>query len=459
MHAGLRITIAGTAFIALLTGFSDAGGAWNTTEADVTSVDLSQAIRLARDQNLDLERAANQMRLGEAVVERERAAFLPDLRLSMGPSMRFHRLSEDHAAAGLSGRTTTFNTALSSSLNLFSGFAQTAALAQARMQSEAYRSHYAWSVQTTAYLIATHFFQLELLRELEQVYMENLDAQRTQLERIQALYEAGSRSRSDRLQQETEIASAEQALIALRRDLELRELRLKQLLRLDPERSVAFQPLPRTFVEDLTAMALEESATLTRQALALRPDVDAVDHRLNAAGEAIRVARSGHYPTISLSASVDSGYRSTASSGFSAQLADENPSSTVGVALTVPIFDRRRTRTNVAQAEIGLHNERLNAAALVQQVGFAIEEALLDIRTAEAQHRSARAQLDTAEEALAAMEARYEVGASTLFEVIQSRARRTEAAARLAEAHYRLLGNKLALAYETGTIPTLLESV
>jgi outer membrane protein len=420
---------------------------------EARGLDLYAALRIAGERNMNLGRAANQVELGEIGVERAIGNFLPDLRLSAAPSVRF----QSPLPGGNGDTATTLNAGISSSVILFNGYANTAGLREARGDALARRARFGWTFQTTAYLVANGFLELALLREIERVESENLEAHRRQLLRIEALHAAGNRARVDVLHQTAEIAVSEQRLLAVERDVELSRLRLRHHLRLAPDEPVVFAPLPESFTQALGEMELSNSAVLVERALASRDDVAAVERQIEAAGDSIRVARSGYYPSIALNAQADTGYRSVIpGTNFISQVSEENVSATLSVTASMPLFDRSRTRTQVAQAQVNLRNQELSRDAIRQDVSFAIEESALQVRTALAQSAAAEAQAAAANEALSATQARYAVGASTLLEVLQARALQTNAAARLAESTYRVLSSKLALAYESGAISELL---
>ena len=70
--------------------------------------------------------------------------------------------------------------------------------------------------------------------ELIAVERENIAAQRQQLERIQAYWEQGTRSRAaDVLQQQATLAAAELRLLNAEQRRQLAELRLKETLQID----------------------------------------------------------------------------------------------------------------------------------------------------------------------------------------------------------------------------------
>lgn len=421
------------------------------------TISFDEALRLALERNLGLRQSGNDVELSAATLAQERAAFLPDLNLSVGPSVRFGR-SFDQTTAGLTEeRSEALSVSASSSINLFNGFADVASARSARRGLAASENSFERTRHSVLYQTAAQYFQVFLNQELIEVERENLAAQRQQLETIQANHEAGNRPRADVLQQEASIAQTEQQLIAAEREYALSRLELKQTLHLSPTADVAFEPPPDDLTDD--GDAAYDAAALVHTALADREDLRAQRLRIEAAEQEIRVARAGYYPSVWLNANTGTSYSSqNAQFGFDDQLTDLNPNGSVGLSVSIPVFDRLQTRASVTRAEVSADNERLQLELLEQDVAFEVEQALLDYRAAQASLSAAERQLEAAEEALRAAEARYEVGAATLLEVTEARSVYVEAATGRAEARYNVYVSHLAIAFYAGDVEQALAS-
>lgn len=421
-------------------------------------LDLAAAVRLALSRNLDLARSANQEQSAAARVEARRGAFLPDLDLQAGPSLRYGR-AFDTATGRLEDQDTrALSLSLGSSVTLFDGHRNRASLAEARLDLEAAHRQRRHAEGSVALGAASQFLTVFLERELAAAEASNLESARRQLEWIAAAEQAGNRPRSDVLQQRAEIAAAEQALLAAERAAEVALLRLGETLALDPAAQLELLAPEPAWLDP--APAERDTATLLARALAQRHDLAALRARIAAAEQALRVAKSGKSFTAALQASLATSYSSqNEATGFEDQLVDSNPNGSLGMSLRLPLLDRRQTATEVAQAEIALDDARLDLADLEQQVALGLKQALLDERTRFAQLAAAEAQLAAATEALAAAEARYEVGASTLLEVIEARDRRLQATSARLEARYQLALGRLAIAFESGGLAELFASL
>lgn len=421
------------------------------------TIDLREALQIALEQNLNLRQSANDVALSEAAVAQQRAAFLPNLNLSAGPSLRFGRMFDQTTARLTDQRSEGLSLGASSNVNLFNGFADVAGLEESRLNREASLNSFERNRQNVLYQTTSQYLQVFLTGELIKVEEENLAAQRLQLESIEAAYEAGNRPIADVLQQRTAIAQAEQRLITTQRDYELARLQLMQTLHLTPFGEVTFEEPPASLFAASNVEYDEED--LIRRALNEREDVAAQRLRIEAAGQGVRVARSGYLPSISLNATTGTNYSSLNEQfGFSDQLSSVNPNGSVGVSVSIPVFDRRQTKAAIERAQVSLSNEQLALEMLEQEVAFSVRQSLLDHRTAQAQLAVAERQLESAEESLRAAEARYSVGASTLLEVTEARSSFVEAATSRLQALYNVIDTEMAIAFNAGRLDEVLTS-
>jgi len=422
-----------------------------TASGPPASLTLQDVVRLAMERNLDVMQGANQVEMGRTQVEQERADFLPDLNLSISPGASYGRSIDPMTGSTEGNVDRSLNMGASSSINLFNGFEDQATLDQAKSQLSASERLFGRTQEQIAYQAAIQYLDVFLNQELEAVAQENLDVQERQLEQIQAFYEAGSRPIADVLQQKAAIAAARQQLLAAQQAVEVARLELKRTLRLSAEDELELaEPSPEVFALQEDQLALND---LIARALENRSDLEAQRLQIDAAESGVKAARSGYYPRVDLGVGANTRYNSGISGvGAADQLFDTGPGSSVNLSVTIPIFDRNRTRSAVKRAEIAVDNERIALERAEQDIAFEVQKAVLDYNTAKAQLASAEEQVAAARQALSAAEARYNVGASTLVELAQTRSTFVQAEADRVNALYALGMSRLTLALQTGDV-------
>lgn len=422
---------------------------------EVQQITFDEAVRIALDQNITLQRTSNSVDLQEVNVSRDRMAFYPSLGISGGGSQSYGRTFSQEDLGFVSETTESFNMDIGADYTLFSGFSRTAALEQSRLGLEARGLDHQRQRQTVVFNVMSNY--LTLIERQEQVLIqeENLESASQLLAQIEEFTRVGSRPISDLFQQQAQVAAAELALLQAQREVQLSEANLIQILQLDPFAEYEFSA-PTVEDDDLVVQDYMVSSMLER-AFAQRRDLHALEYDIRAAQEGIRLARSSYWPTVSLSAGYGSGWYSAyqrpgePNVSFIDQLNDRR-SGALRLNLSFPIFDRFETRNNIQSARVQLENVRLDLEGLQQDVAVQVRQAYLDYETAQKQLQVTEAQLASAELALEAEQERYNVGSSTLVELSQVRADYVRAAGDRVSARYGLLFQQRLIEYYLGIL-------
>jgi outer membrane protein len=410
--------------------------------SDARHITFREAVEIALEQNNDLRRAANQTLLDQSAVTDARMRFLPDLRLSMSGSKSFEGDLEP-ADEGLT-------TGLSSSVTLFDGLANLANLRGAKLEEAAGALDMERTRQTVVFYVISGYLTMIEATEQVTVREENLAAQTDQEERVRMLVDGGERPVSDLYQQQANVASARLSLVEARRTLDLSRVDLVQALELDPTGEYVFEipPLGETSAGVGTEQDL---GSLLARAFERRSDLGAVEVRLEAAGQDERAAEAGRWPSVALSADYGTRYSSGEASAFVDQL-DDHRSGSVGISVSLPVFDRQATRQEIGRARINTENTRLALADMRQDVALQVRRAVLDRDAAAERLLAAEAQVQAAGKALEFTQERYSVGTATLYEVTLARADLVAATSAAVSARYNLLWQERLLDYYVGDL-------
>ncbi len=401
---------------------------------------LEQAVLIALKNNPGFSQQVNAVESAEISVSQQRADFYPDLRAAVA--------GQDSTKADWS-----LSTELSSTLNLFNGFADSAALKTTELKLAAVQETLTREQQTLVFETFSSFVQVLIDQALIQVKEENLQENRKLLEQIETFQQAGRLALSDLYQQQAETKQVQQDLLEAEQTLNDDKLLLMQTMGLTP--MIDYQVVPPDFDRLLMTLTDADLERLMAAALNGRADIKAQQHQLDAAGQQIRLAKAARLPTLDLFAKLASGYNSSGDDAFSEQLMDDSLDATVGISLTIPIFDRHLTRNEIAKAKIEQRNEQLALKEKQLQVGLEITQAIQTYRTTQKKIEVVDSKLASAHQSLQSYEERYRVGASTLVELNQARTAYVTAAFEQIEARYNLVDQELALAYSLGDMESL----
>lgn len=419
---------------------------------------LEEALARAVAHNIEVEQAEQQVRLQQTSVTQARAAFLPDLTVSMNPTLRYDR-SYDGVADAISGEQgESLGLTASSSMLVYDGFARRSALKEANRAWEASTQRLSQTQERILFETAAQYLAVFQDAALVEVEEDNLLAEREQLEQIEAFYAAGNRPIADVLQQRAAIARSEQRLLVAQQAQAISTLMLKQLVRLDADAAVRLVAPPEAM---LVWEPVNEATTPRLQAaLTTRRDVAAQRLRIEAAQAGVAGARAGYLPSVSLGVNAGTSYSNfNQALGFSDQFFNAGGTTSLSLSVALPLLDRRRTRSQVERAQVTLANEQLALEQDIQRIAFEVERAMLNYETTQAQLVAANEQVAATRQALQAVTARYDVGAATLVEVSDVRNAYREALADQVEIRFQVVIDRLAIAYQTGDVEGLLATL
>ena len=438
---------------AVLTVLVGLGAAGNAAAQQPTqgaqTITLEQAIEIALERNPTLQIAENTAELDAITVRQQEMSFFPNLNLNTSTSQSYGRTFSQDEGRIINQSTNSLSGGVSSSVTLFNGFSNVASLQQARLNQSAGTQEVARSRQTVVFTVMSNYLALIEQQEQVAVQQENLTAQEAQEAQIKAYVDAGARPISDLYQQQATTASSRLGLVQTRRALELARMALIRTLHLDPLQDYAFT-VP-TLGDTTTASRPIDVAALANQAIAQRPDLAAAQVRVAAAQQGLRIASASRWPAVSVSLGYNSGFNSANDAAFFDQI-DQRRGGSVGLGLSLPVWDRNASRLAKQRANIQVENAQINLENARQNVAIEIRTAALDLQAAQEQLRQAEAQLRAADLALQTTQQRYNVGAANIVELTLARAARVQAASDLVNARYGLTFQSRLMDYYLGNL-------
>jgi outer membrane protein len=412
------------------------------------TITFNDAVDIALRQNVSIRQAKNATELDQTTVRQQQLQFLPDLRFSVSGSGNLGRNFNQTEGAIVDQTTGSMSTGVSSSFTLFNGGQNIANLRAARLGEQASTEDLVRTQQTVVFTVASNFLELVAQQEQLRVQQQNLAALQQQEEQIKRFVDVGSRPISDLYQQQASVAAARASVVETQRALELAKVDLIQTLQLDAAGNYEFLP-PAVSAIDVNRQYNLDS--LVARAYAQRSDIDADEARLGAAEQDVNAAKASRWPTISLSA----GYNTALSSASDLSVADQlnqRRGGSIGIGVSIPLFDRGSADLATQRAQIQAENARLALEQQRQQVAVDVRRAYLDHRAAQERLAAAQAQQLAADQALTATRERYRVGAATLVELTQSQAAQVQAASALVNARYTLVFQQSLMSYYTGEL-------
>ena len=390
--------------------------AWLGAQQPVTDttfhpITMTDAVRLAKENNVSNITSANSVRSANYSVRSARAAMYPDLTA---------RASQSKSAGQRVNNQTnqlvdfvpiwSYNTGLTSNLTLFDAGKMFTDVRSAKANVVAAEATEVNTEYNVSLQVKQAYNSILAAKESEAAAQAQLQAAQQQLETSIAKVKAGAANVSDSLRSVVQVGNAQLAMLQAQNTYRTQSATLTRLV-----------GTPYFVTADLAdtvghPVVPIDSGLVMRLALE-GPQIRQYEAQANAAVAAERSARAAYFPTLSASFSY-SGSGTAAAYGL-----NSNPfpyTRGVTFSMNYPIFNRFSRENQIAAQQIAYQNAQaqLKDSKLAAQQNIVTDIATL--RTAEETMRVEEINVQASEEDLRVQQQRYNLGASTLLDVLNS---------------------------------------
>jgi outer membrane protein len=375
-------------------------------------IPLREALTLAEQNALAAVQARGQVRTAESGVGAARAALLPSLNFTMGQvnqsGDRFD--SQGRLVPYLAPQPWSYSTGISSSLNLFDGGRRLGEIRRTRSEVGAAEANEVSQRFNVALQVKTQYYSILAARESEAAARAQLEQAEEQLKASIARTRAGVATLSDSLRSVVAVGNANLALITARNNLRVASAALTRLV----GSQTPLTALPSDTLD--LALAPIDSTTLAGL-LDEAPSVRQSTAQLASANAAVRTARTPYLPTIDLTYNRSgNGFDKLYGIGGKSLAYTNN----VSVRLQYPLWNnyQREDALNRAKVQEDIAEASVRDARLGAQQNFV--QQLAELRTAQQRIALQQVSVAAAVEDLRVQRQRYNLGASTLLDVLTS---------------------------------------
>lgn len=344
-----------------------------------------------------------------------------------------------------------YSAGISSRLTLFDGLANFSDISRA--QANASGSLASLKRTEQSIILQTHVLFMGIARayQLLNVADDNLKRSRRQLERITESNKVGAVALADVYRQQVQVGTDELAQIQAQSTYESAQADLIAFLGVEYDEKAWTIDVTGVPTDIDTAEFAELHAryenfdNLVATGLEHRPDHQAAGAVLNAASSSITIARSGHLPSVSASGSY--GY-----SNSELDKLTDNRSLSLGLNVSLPIFNGFATSNAVQQAQVQEMNAREDLEQSKRQIAVDVKKGLLALQQAEKRLIVTRSSVVSAEMDRKIAEEKYNLGAGTLLDMLVAAANYTNAVSGKVNAIFDFMLAKKSMEYALGII-------
>lgn len=418
--------------------------AWQTTTAtEQQAWSLDSCINYAVQHNISLKiREANVQSAEQSIID-AKSRYLPNVSAGAGQSWNLGRgLTAENTYANRN--TSSFNYSASFSLPLFTGLSTERQIAYAKANLMQITEQFEAAKEDISINVTTGYLQALYTKELHALALQQLSLSEHELERQEALLEAGKIPEVTMLEAKAQVATDQLNVTNSFNDMVMARLDLAQLLRLEGDLA-EFDVQPLTDTESFIASPDD----VYTKALQYNHSINAARRGIEASEKNISLAKSGYLPTLSFSAGLGSSYYRLSgipNDAFGKQMRN-NYSTYFGLSLNVPIFDAFSTRNSVRRAKMQKFTAELELDQAEEQLYRTIRQAYYQAVGAQEKLNSSKVAEEAAQTSFAAMQEKYNIGRATPTEYEQAKTKALRATSERIQANYELILRTRLLAF------------
>ncbi len=323
--------------------------------------------------------------------------------------------------------TYQYNTSVSASVDLFTGFRRLARYRNADATEDAADAGLVNQRYQTTLATEQAFFTALANEDLVRVAEAQVKRAEQQLKITVDKLRAGSATRSDTLRSTVDLGNARLQFLQAQANLATAQATLGQQVGVDQ---------PVRAVPDTTLPGLPDTAALRPSALENAPVVRQNEAQARAAAASVWDSRSQYWPTLGMSYSTSSQGLTQPWNGFGDGNRNLNQ---LRLSLSWTVFNGFQREQANSQSMVQRDVARAQAADTRRQVNAQLTQQFAALFTTYEQIGIAQTNLDAAREDLRVVSERYRVGAATILDVVTSEANLTQAEVSLVQARYNYL--------------------
>ncbi len=414
---------------------------------------LPECVDYAMTNNITVRQTDLQTRLSELNYKQSKMGEYPTLGFSGGPGYNSGRNQDPTSFSLITQSYVSANMQLQSSAQIFNWFSKKNLIAANQWEVEASKAGTDKLKNDIALTVANIYLQILLAKEQQKIAAVQLQQSQAQLSNTRKLVDAGALPELNASELEAQVARDSSNVISAKGTVDQTVLSLKAYMSMDAATPFEIDepPVEKIPVEKIIDLLPESVYNL---ALANQPLQRYDEFKLRAAQKSTAAAKAGMYPTISMYGNLASGYNSraqdiTGSTPIIAPIGsvavggttynvfplqpynsytytktiffhqlDQNFRQSVGLSLSVPIFNGSILRTAYDRNRINMQNLELQKELDNQKLKNDIYQAYNAALVALEKFNAGKKTLESAGKSYSFAQKRYDVGMLSTIDLI-----------------------------------------
>lgn len=403
----------------------------------------AECVDYAREHNISLQKSLLSERNAEYDLEEAKAQWQPSLDFATTHGYANYPWADD--------RNNTYSSSygLNAGWTVWNGGQRENSIRQSRLKLRIDRLNTADLMRTLETDLLQVYINLLYARESIAIYEEALKVSEAQAERALQLSESGKISRVDYAQLASQCEQDRYSLVNARSTYDTRRMELKKLLELGLDADIepaAVEWEAAQVLADLPPMDESYQMALDTDLRLRGIEIEKESARLDVA-----IAKAGRMPQISLNAGLGTGYNTPGNAFGTSMKKSWNQS--LGLTVSIPLFDNKKTKTAVARAKVSELDNRLDMDNRLTEIAQTVENWYIDTRSSQSRFKAAQASVESSELSARLTDERFKLGYVNTVELMTAHNDLIQARHTLLQAKYMaMLGKKMIDFYRDASV-------
>lgn len=388
---------------------------------------LRECIDYARHENIQVKKSNITEESYAVDISQSKAELFP----SLSGSAAGRYTHTQHEKGLLNGQYT-----LSANWTIYNGGKNTNAIKQAKLQKESQELSTRTTQNNIEIAITQAYLQILYSRESIKNNENTVASDSVQLQQAKDFLDAGSITKSEYVQVEAQYSADKYSLVQAINSFDNYKLQLKQLLELeyDEEMDIVFPDIRDNDILQFIPSKYE----VYRRSLEIMPEIANSKLNIQMANLSKASAKAGYLPTVSVSGSVGTGNIFNSSPSFSTQIGD-NLNQSIGLTVSIPIFDNKQNKSNVSKANLSIRTAELDLVDAQKTLLSTIESLYQDAVSGQSKYNAAKDKLSSAKLSYELVQEQYALGMRNTVELTTEKSNYVNALQDLLQAKYTAL--------------------
>ena len=419
---------------------------------------LQDCIDYAMENNITLMKSQLQKRTATEELKGAKAALLPTVSASTNQSLGYQPWKDSGMSYVTNGTVNTKvdktsyngNYSLSGQWTVWNGGRNTNTVKLdeiAEQQADLQARETANSIQER---IAQIFTQILYIDESVKVSEATLETAKKNEERGKEMVEVGKMSKADLAQLSAQRANDQYSIVESKSQLMNYKLQLKQLLEITDEEQ--FDVAIPEINDDVVMAEIPSMQSVYEQALLSRPEIERLQLAIKRSDVNVSLAKAGWMPSGNLTGGVTTSTNSLSGTDWGSQM-KSNVNSSIGLGVTVPIYDGRSTKTSVNKAKINQLQAQLDLLDQQKTLYSDIQQFWLNAWTNQEKYQAAKSSVESARQSYELLSEQFRLGLKNIVELMSGKDKLLSAQQNQLQSKYLTIYNQQMLKfYQNGEL-------